>query len=44
MTVASTYLFQDLLCACLKCYGPNVVLLHSGVPILLYYQPVWGFS
>ena len=42
--VASAYLFYDLLCACLKCNGPNVVLLHSSVPVLLYYLPLWGFS
>jgi len=42
--VASAYLIHDLLCARLKCYGPNVVLLHSGVPVWLYHLPVWGFS
>jgi len=42
--VASAYHFQDLLCACLKCYGPNDVLLRSSVPVLLYYLPVWAFS
>jgi hypothetical protein len=38
--VASAYLFQDLLCVRLKCYGPNVVLLDSGVPVRFYYLPV----
>jgi hypothetical protein len=42
--VAAAYNFQDLLCAHLKCYGPNAVLLHSGVPVCLYYLHVWGFS
>jgi len=42
--VASAYHFQDLLCAYLKCYGPNVAWLHSGVAVFLYYLPVWGFS
>jgi len=42
--IVSTYLSQDLRCVCLKCYGPNVLLLHSSVPVLLYYLPVWGFS
>jgi len=42
--VASAYLFQDLLWVCLKCYWPNVVLLHCGVPVRLYYLPVWSFS
>jgi len=42
--IASAYLFQDLLCARLKCYGPNVVLLHSGVPVRLYFLRVWGVS
>jgi len=42
--IASAYLFQDLHCACHKCYGPNIVLLHSGVQVLLYYLPVWGFN
>jgi hypothetical protein len=43
-TVASAYLFQNLLCACLTSYGPNVDLLHSSVPVPLYYLPGWGFS
>ena len=42
--VASAYLFQDPHCACLKWYGPNFVLLHSGIPVRLYYVPVWGHS
>jgi len=42
--VASAYLFQDLLCLCLKCYGPNVVLLHSGIPVRYHYLPMWDFS
>jgi len=42
--VASAYLLQDLLCVCLKRYGPNVILLHSSVPVLVYYLPVCGFS
>jgi len=42
--IASRDLIQDLLCARLQCYGPNVVLLHCGVPLLLNYLPVWSFS
>ena len=42
--IASAYFFQDLLCACLKCYGRSVVLMHSGVPVRLNYLPVWGCS
>jgi len=42
--IALAYLFQDLLFMCLKCYGPNVVLLHSSVSELLYYLTVWGFN
>ena len=42
--VDSKYHFQDLLCVCLECYGPNVVLLDSVVPVRLSYLPVWGFS
>ena len=42
--IASTYLFYDLHCACLKCYGPNVVLLHRGVPVHLWYLRVGAIT
>jgi hypothetical protein len=42
--VDSAYLLQDLLSAYIENYGPNVVLLHSGVPVRFYYLPVRGFS
>jgi hypothetical protein len=41
--VASAYIVEDLLCACLKSYGPNVVLLNCSDPVLVYDLPVWGF-
>jgi hypothetical protein len=42
--VTPAYLFQDVLCVRLKCYGPNVVLLHSGVPVRLNCMPLCGLS
>jgi hypothetical protein len=33
--VVSAYLFHNLFCAFLECYGTNVVLLHCGVPVRL---------
>jgi hypothetical protein len=41
--VPSAFLFLKYYCVCLKCYGPNVVLLYGSVPVDLYYLPVWAF-
>jgi len=36
-------LSRSFLCVS-QSYGPNVVVLHSSVPVRLYYLPVWGLN